>query len=142
MSLGEQYCESATQGGPLVTLWASLPQVQRTVSPTEMLTVLGTNVKFPPGPTITSTVVLVADGTPFTAGWPFWSTMRMSGALSVLGILVRLSPDSARTKNTIANMIASQKIGLTAAFNLFIASFLFLRASVPRFSFTLKPNRG
>src|SRR6266581_2353884 len=47
-------------------------------------------------------------------------------------ILVRLSPDSARTKNTIANMVASQKIGLTA-FDLVIFFTPFLRASVPDF---------
>ena len=69
MSLGEQYCESATQGGPLVTLCPLPAQVHRTVSPTEILTVLGENEK--PGPTVTSTIVLVADGTPLTAGWPF-----------------------------------------------------------------------
>jgi hypothetical protein len=34
-----------------------------------MLTVLGVNEK--PGPTVTSKIVLVADGAPFTAGWPF-----------------------------------------------------------------------
>src|ERR1700745_2437669 len=38
VSLGEQYCESAAQGGPLVTLWPPPAQVHRTVSPTEMLT--------------------------------------------------------------------------------------------------------
>jgi hypothetical protein len=63
-------------------------------------------------------------------------------ACSFCGItLVRLSPDSARTKNTIANMIASQKIG-RAAFNLFMVLLLLLRAGVPGFSFTLRPNRG
>ena len=56
----------------------------------------------------------------------------MGGALFVLGMLVRLSPDSARTKNTMANMVASQKIG-RATFNLFIVLFLFLRVSVPDF---------
>jgi hypothetical protein len=69
MLSGEQNCELAWQGGPLVTLWPLPAQVQRTVSPTPMLTVLGENEK--PGPTCTSTIVLVADGTPFTAGWPF-----------------------------------------------------------------------
>jgi hypothetical protein len=71
ISLGEQYWESATQGGPLVTLWPPVAHVQRTVSPTEMLTVLGTNWKPFPPPVVTSTIVLVADGTPFTAGCPF-----------------------------------------------------------------------
>ena len=49
ISLGEQYCESATQGGPLVTLWPLSAQVHRTVSPAEMLTVSGTNTS-PPCP--------------------------------------------------------------------------------------------
>jgi hypothetical protein len=41
------------------------------------------------------------------------------GALFVSGILVRLSPDSARTKNTIANIDATQKI-VRNAFDLFM----------------------
>jgi hypothetical protein len=45
--------------------------------------------------------------------------MRMGGALFVSGILVRLSPDSARIKNTTANMVASQKVTRTA-FDFFI----------------------
>jgi hypothetical protein len=73
ISSGEQYCESAEHGWPLVTLWPGPAQVHRTVSPTEMFTVSGLNEK--PGPTITSTIVVVADGTPFTAGWPFSSTI-------------------------------------------------------------------
>src|SRR6266436_8818336 len=80
MSSGEQYCESATQGGPLVTLWPLLAQVHRTVSFTEMLTVSGTNWKPFPPPTVTSTMVLVADGTPLIAGWPFWSKTWMTWA--------------------------------------------------------------
>ena len=44
VSLGEQNCESAAQGGPLVTLWPLPAQVHRTVSPTEILTVSGRNV--------------------------------------------------------------------------------------------------
>jgi hypothetical protein len=47
------------------------------------------------------------------------------GALFVLGILERLSVDSARTKNTIVNMTASQKIG-RAAFDLFMLLLLLL----------------
>ena len=47
----------------------------------------------------------------------------MGGPLFVARILVRLSPDSARTKNTMANIIASQKIG-RAAFDLFTLLFL------------------
>jgi hypothetical protein len=42
---------------------------------------------------------------------------------------VRLSPDSARTKNTMANMVASQKID-RIAFDFFIFFTPFLRASV------------
>ncbi len=68
---GEQNCPSGVQAAPLVTLWPLAAQVHRTVSPTEILTVLGSNVKFAPGATVTSTVVLVADGTPLTAGRPF-----------------------------------------------------------------------
>src|SRR5215471_13603349 len=107
MSLGEQYCESAWQGGPLVTLWKLEDQVHRTVSPTEMLTVLGLNVKPPPGPTATSTVVLVAEGTPLTSGWPFSSKIVIGAAASSLCglVLARLSPDSARTKNTTPKII-------------------------------------
>jgi hypothetical protein len=86
-----------------------------------MLTVLGSNVKLKLGPTATSTVVLVAEGTPLTSGWPFSSKIVIGAAASsFLGlVLTRLSPDSARTKNTIVNMTAVQKIGRTA-FNLFI----------------------
>jgi len=70
---GEQNIPSGVQDveSPLVTLWPLAAHVHRTVSPTEMLTVLGLNVRVPPGATVTSTIVLVADGTPFTAGWPF-----------------------------------------------------------------------
>jgi hypothetical protein len=132
MSSGEQYCESAAQGGPLVTLWPLLPQVHRTVSPTEMLTVLGSNTNIKFGPTATSTIVLVAEGTPLTAGWPFSSKIVIGAAASSLcaGVLARLSPDSARTKNTTANMVASQK-NVRTAFDLFIVLFLLPRASVP-----------
>jgi hypothetical protein len=67
---GEQNCPSSEQDveSPLVTLWPLAAHVHRTVSPTEMLTVLGLNVNVPPGATVTSTIVLVADRTPFTAG--------------------------------------------------------------------------
>jgi len=139
MSFGEQYCESAWQGRPLVTLWPPRAHVHRTVSPTEMLTVSGTNWKPFPPPTVTLTVVPVGDGTPFTAGWPFSSRMRMGGALFVFGIFVCLSPDSARTKNTMANTIPIQKIARTA-FDLFIVLFLLPRASVPSFCSTSRPN--
>ncbi len=134
MSFGEQYCESAAQGRPLVTLWPLLDHVHRTVSPTEMLTGFGVNVKVPPGPTVTSKIVLVADGTPLTAGWPFWSTMRMGAGAALLawGTLARLSPDSALTKNAMANIVASQKVARTA-FDLFMILFLLLRASVQDF---------
>ena len=52
-----------------MTLWPLPAQVHRTVSPTEILTVSGWNAKS--GPTATSTIWLVTDGTPFTAGRPF-----------------------------------------------------------------------
>jgi len=50
---------------------------------------------------------------------------------------VRLSPDSARTKNTMANIIPSQKIGRAAAFDLFMVLLLLLRASVSDFLFNI-----
>src|ERR1700693_300789 len=56
--------------------------------------------------------------------------MGARGALFVSCILVRLSPDSARTKSTMANIIPSQKIARTAL-DLFIVLFFLLRASVP-----------
>jgi hypothetical protein len=70
---GEQNCPSDVQDveSPLVTLWPLAAHVHRTVSPTEMLTVLGLNVNVPPGATVTSKIVPLADRTPFTAGWPF-----------------------------------------------------------------------
>jgi hypothetical protein len=98
-----------------------------------MLTVSGTNWKPFPPPTVTGTDTPVGDGTPFTAGWPFWSKMRMGGALFVWGVLMRLSLDSACTKNATANMLTSQKIGRAPAFNLFIVLLLLLRASVADF---------
>jgi hypothetical protein len=99
-----------------------------------MLTGFGVNVKVPPGPTVTSKIALVADGTPLTAGWPFWSTMRMGAGAALLawGMLVCLSPDSARTKNAMANIVASQKVARTA-FDLFMILLLLLRASVRDF---------
>ncbi len=73
MLSGEQNSPSDTQDveSPLVTLWPLAAHVHRTVSPTEMLIVLGSNVKDPPGATVTSKIVPLADRTPFTAGWPF-----------------------------------------------------------------------
>lgn len=70
---GEQNIPSAVQDVelPLVTLWPLAAHVHRTVSPTEMLTVLGLKVSDPPGATVTSTIVPVGDRTPFTVGWPF-----------------------------------------------------------------------
>ena len=59
------------QGSPLVTLWKLPSQVQRTVSPTAMFSELGENIRTPPGATVTSKVVLTADGAPETSGWPF-----------------------------------------------------------------------
>jgi hypothetical protein len=58
----------------------------------------------------------------------------------VWGVLVRLSPDSARTKNTMANMVASQKTG-RIAFDFFIFVTPFLRASVPDFLLHRRSNR-
>src|SRR5580765_8721850 len=50
--------------------------------------------------------------------------MRIGGAPFLSGMLVRLSPDSARTKNTRANIIPSQKVARTA-FDLFILFYSF-----------------
>jgi hypothetical protein len=66
----------------------------------------------------------------------------MGGALFVLGILVRLSPASARTKNTMANIIPSQKIARVAAFDLFMVLLFLLRASVADFLFMSIRNRN
>ena len=76
----------------------------------------GENVN--PGPTITSTIWLVAEGTPLIAGRPFLSTMR-KGALLVFAIFARFSLHSARTRIPIAKMAASQKIN-RAALDIFI----------------------
>jgi hypothetical protein len=64
----------------------------------------------------------------------------MGGALCLSGILLRLSPASARTKNTMANIIPTQKIGSAAAFDLFMVLLLRLRASVPEFVLMLTPE--
>jgi hypothetical protein len=53
---------------------------------------------------------------------------------------VRLSPDSARTKNTMANMVASQKTDRNA-FDFFIFFTPFLRASAPIFLLHRRSNR-
>ena len=142
ISLGEQYCESAWQGGPLVTLCPLPAQVHRTVSPTEILTVLGSNTKLPPGATVTSTIVLVADGTPFTSGWPFSSKIVIGAtASSFCGcVLARLSPDSARTRNVIVKMIASQKMNRPAVLNFFMVLTLLLCASVIGILFYIEPQ--
>src|SRR5438045_234649 len=59
------------------------------------------------------------------------------GAVIVWGLLVRLSLDSARTKNTTANIVASQKISRTA-FNLFIVLLLFSASAT---GFSLRTDR-
>src|SRR5438046_9519295 len=132
MLSGEQKCPFGVQGAPLVTLWPLPSQVHRTVSPTEMLTVLGSNVNPPPGATITSTIVLVADGTPFTAGWPFSSKIVIGAAASSFCgcVLAGLPPDSARTRNVIVKMIASQKMNRPAVLNFFMVLTLLLCGSV------------
>ncbi|PYL05353.1 MAG: hypothetical protein DME31_00570 [Verrucomicrobia bacterium] len=54
--------------------------------------------------------------------------------------LARLSPDSARTKNTTANTVASQKIGRTA-FDLVILLLLFCAPAFRNFVYTqIKPR--
>src|SRR5207248_9424655 len=64
--------------------------------------------------------------------------MGACNSLAVRGVIVRLSPDSARTKNTMANIVASKNISRTA-FDLFILVTPFLRVSVP--DFLLRANR-
>ena len=108
-----------------MTLWPLLPQVHRTVSPTEMLTVSGSNVNDPPGPTVTSTI------------WPVGRWNATHSWLAVLidicawwravcsrSIFARLSPDSARTKNPSAKMAVTQKIK-RAPLDIFILLVLF-----------------
>jgi hypothetical protein len=56
--------------------------------------------------------------------------MRRGGALCLLGMLARFSPDSARAKNPVATKTAAKKINL-AAFDIFIRVFVSLRASNP-----------
>jgi hypothetical protein len=89
-----------------------------------MLTVSGTNWKPFPPPTMTSKVVPVGDGTPFTAGLPFRSRMRMGGAPFAFAVFARFWPDSARTRHPTAKMAASQKIN-RGAFDIFILLVLF-----------------
>jgi hypothetical protein len=64
--------------------------------------------------------------------------MVAGAALFAWGMLVRLSPDSALTKNAMVNIVASPKVTRTA-FDLFMILLLLLRASVPDF---LLMNRG
>src|SRR5580704_8281926 len=52
-------------------------------------------------------------------------------------VVTRLLPDSACDKNTIANIVASQKAGRNTAFNCFMILFLFLRASICGFHFRI-----
>jgi len=93
-----------------VTLWPLLDHVHRTVSPTEMLTGFGLNVKVPPGPTITSTIVLVADGRRSRrAGRLVDNADGRRRRAPCWGTLARLSPDSALTKNAMANMLPAKK---------------------------------
>src|SRR5438270_4841645 len=136
VSSGEQNCESTKQGGPLVTLWPLSAQVHRTVSPTEMLTVSGTKTS-PPCPTATSTIWLVAAGTPLTAGRPFWSTRWISCAevSFCCVVLRRLSRDSACDRNTIKNIVARQTATRTTAFNRFMFLFLFCAPALRIFFF-------
>jgi len=54
-------------------------------------------------------------------------------------MLVRLSPDSARTKNAIVKMIASQKTNRPAVLNFFMVLTLLLCASVIGILFYIEP---
>src|SRR5882724_2271177 len=137
VSSGEQNCESTKQGGPLLTLWPLSAHVHRTVSPTEMLTVSGTNTS-PPCPTATSNIWPPPDGTPLTAGCPFWSTMWMTWPDDFFcwAVASCLLPDSACDKNTIANITASEKVSRNTAFDRFMIFFLFSARQHLRSSFS------
>ena len=138
---GEQNIPSAVQDVelPLVTLWPPNAHVHRTVSPTEMLTVLGLNVSVPPGATVTSTIVLVLDGTPFTTGRPFRSRIWMGAAATCFcsGTLARVSPDSALTKTPVATKRATERINL-AVFDMFMLLILFCAPTCPDFLLELR----
>jgi hypothetical protein len=54
-------------------------------------------------------------------------------------ILARLSPDSARTRNVIVKMIASQKMNRPAVLNFFMVLTLLLCASVIGILFYIEP---
>jgi hypothetical protein len=132
---GEQNSPSGVHGSPLVTLWPPLAQVQRTVSPSEILASLGLNVN--PGPTCTSKIWPPGDRTPLTAGRPFWSTIWMAWAEILFCCVVarRLSPESACDKNTIANIaIGQQASRTTTVFDRFIVLLLPLS---PRFGIVI-----
>src|SRR6266480_2580349 len=136
VSSGEQNCESTKQGGPLVTLWPLSAQVHRTVSPAEMLSVSGTNTS-PPCPTATSKI-WPPDGTPLTAGRPFWSTRWISWAevFFCCVVLERLSRDSACDRNAVANNAVIQKLSRNTAVNRFMILFLFSARQHLRISFS------
>jgi hypothetical protein len=63
---------------------------------------------------------------------PSPETIRSGGALLVLGMVARFSPDSARTKNPVATRTATQKINLTA-FDIFMLLVLFCAPAFPDF---------
>src|SRR6266480_1361716 len=134
---GEQNCPSAVQDveSPLVTLCPPSAQVHRTVSPTEMFTVSGTNTS-PPCPTATSKI-WPPDGTPLTAGRPFWSTRWISWAevFFCCVVLGRLSRDSACDRNAVANNAVIQKLSRNTAVNRFMILFLFSARQHLRISF-------
>jgi hypothetical protein len=110
---GEQNSPSGVHGSPLVTLCPPLAQVHRTVSPSEILTSLGSNVN--PGPTCTSKIWPAGDRTPLTAGRPLWSTMWIAWAEACL-----CCPCA---ENANANVAASQKVSPIAVFDRFIFCF-------------------
>ena len=90
-----------------MTLWKLLTQVHRTVTPTEMLTVSGQH-KTRPHRHIDNRAVRPMERRSRLAG--HFDRECGWAARYLYSAIVRLSPDSACTKNTMANIIASQKI--------------------------------
>lgn len=120
MLSGEQNCPSAVQDVPLVTLWLSLPQVHRTVSPTNMFNVSGTNRNLSPtGPTATSKTWLPANRLPLCTFRPYWSKILIAAAprFSAVVPALRWSPDSTGDKNATVSNIASQQVHCARSFD-------------------------
>jgi hypothetical protein len=112
-SSGEQNCPSGVHGSPLVTLCPLPAHVQRTVSPTEMLTVSGEKLK--PGPTCTSTICPAGERTPLGTGRPFWSTMRISWPEETpFDRVASFCSGLACARKVTANSVPTQKVSRTS----------------------------